>query len=89
MKLNPIIAVTNVEESSKQQQTAFDWTSRHGGSEFDVLVTSQDEIVLCLHKWGEHDHPTLHVATILPEKGLILQFRTESTKEIRAILTKL
>jgi hypothetical protein len=52
-KIDPIIAVKNVEASSKWYQSVFGCRSMHGGKEFDVLVSDNDHILICLHK-GEH-----------------------------------
>ena len=83
MKFDPIIAVADVEASSKWYQSIFALRSMHGGSEFDVLVDANDEIFLCLHKWGEHNHPTLTHANVTPGNGLILYFRSHQMNEIR------
>ena len=82
MKLDPIIAVTNVEASSRWYQSIFGWRSMHGGSEFDILVAENDEVMMCLHKWGAHSHPTMTNQDITPGTGLILYFRTENMKTI-------
>jgi len=57
IKSDPIIAVKDVEQSSKWYQILFDCKSIHGGKEFDVLVDEHDEVIICLHKWDEHEHP--------------------------------
>ena len=83
MKVDPIIAVQDVEESSKWYQTVFGCKSIHGGSEFDILVTHEDEILICLHKWGAHEHPTMLSPRMTPGNGLILYVRTENMEGIR------
>ena len=83
MKIDPIIAVRDVEQSSKWYQSIFGWTSMHGGSQFDVLVAEKGEVMLCLHRWGAHDHPTMRNLEIIPGNGLILYFRTVYMEEIR------
>lgn len=75
-KLDPIIAVKDVEASSKWYQSLFGLKSKHGGNEFDILVDENDEILVCLHKWGEHNHPTMRTSNITPGNGLILYFRS-------------
>lgn len=82
MKIDPIIAVKNVVESSKWYQDIFGCTSIHGGNEFDVLVTKEKEVFLCLHKWEAHGHPTMNKPMITPGNGLILYLRTENMEEI-------
>src|SRR5699024_2392570 len=51
--------------------------------EFDILVSENDEILICLHKWGEHGHPAMANPGIMPGNGLILYFRTENMNDIR------
>ena len=83
MKVDPIIAVKDVEASSKWYQSVFGLRSMHGGNEFDILVDKKDEVLLCLHKWGEHDHPTMQTSNMTTGNGLILYFRTENLEQIR------
>ena len=83
IKLDPIIAVKNVEESSKWYQDIFGLKSKHGGEEFDVLADTNDNIILCLHKWGEHNHPTMQRSNMTGGNGLILYFRTDNIELIR------
>ena len=82
-KLDPIITVKDVEASSKWYQSIFNWKSMHGGKEFDILVSDNDEVILCLHEWGKHGHPTMTNPNITPGNGLILYFRTENMNAIR------
>lgn len=89
MKIDPIIAVKDVEESSKWYQAVFGCRSRHGGAEFDVLVSREDEIFLCLHKWGAHEHPTMKNPAITAGNGLILYFRLENMDQIRQNLKEM
>ena len=88
-KLDPIIAVSNVPETSNWYQSVFDCKSIHGGDEFDVLVTEDDEVFVCLHKWNEHDHPTMKNPELIAGNGLILYLRTENMDKIRQRLTEL
>jgi hypothetical protein len=83
MQLDPIIAVKDVEASSKWYQTVLGCRSMHGGKEFDILVSENKEVLLCLHKWGAHEHPTMMQPDITPGNGLILYFRMENMHEIR------
>lgn len=89
MRVDPIIAVKDVELTSLWYQSIFGWKSKHGGTEFDVLIGNDDEIMLCLHKWGEHDHPTMMNDNILPGNGLILYFRVEKIDNIRQKLSEM
>ncbi|MGN6249709.1 MAG: VOC family protein [Ginsengibacter sp.] len=82
-QLDPIIAVKNVEESSRWYQNIFGWKRKHGGSDFAVLVSENDEILLCLHTWEKDGHPTMQDHSIRPGNGLILYFRTTDLENIR------
>lgn len=61
----------------------------HGGNEFDVLLDGEDEIAICLHKWGEHEHPTMTNSETIIGNGLILYFRMENMEEVRQNLDKI
>ncbi|MCG8306155.1 MAG: glyoxalase [Cytophagales bacterium] len=83
IKSDPIIAVKDVEKTSKWYQSLLGCKSIHGGSEFDILVDEHDEVIICLHKWGEHQHPTMMNQKIMPGNGLLLYFRTNQLETIR------
>jgi hypothetical protein len=87
-KLDPIIAVKNVELSSAWYQSIFGCKSLHDGKEFDILVNEDSEVLICLHKWGEHGHPTMVDQNITPGNGLILYFRTKNMNTIRQNVEK-
>jgi hypothetical protein len=88
-KLEPIIAVKDVVASSSWYQAIFGCKSMHGGEEFEVLKTEKDDVLICLHKWAEHDHPTMKASTAISGNGLILYIRTENLEEIRQNVAKL
>lgn len=54
-----IIAVKNVVISSNWYQELLDCKTSHGGDSFEILTDRDDTVILCLHKWGEHNHPTM------------------------------
>lgn len=87
-KLDPIIAVRDIKATSKWYQKIFGFRNNHGGDHFSVLVSDDDEIILCLHKWEEHNHPTMTNPSITPENGLLLYFRTENMNNIYQNLLK-
>ena len=88
-KIDPIIAVKDVESSSKWYQSVFECRSLHGGKKFAVLASEGEEILICLHEWGAHHHPTMTNAGITPGNGLILYFRTENMSAIRQNVEKI
>ncbi len=83
IKIDPIIAVKEVEASSKWYQQVFGFRREHGGKERFAVLESENEILLCLHKWEEHHHLTMTNPCITPGNGLILYFRTENIDTIR------
>ncbi|MEM7571789.1 MAG: VOC family protein [Bacteroidota bacterium] len=89
MKFDPIIAVQDVVASSKWYQSVLGCKSKHGGDEFDILVDEEGEVVLCLHKWGEHGHPSMLKSNIRPGNGLILYLRTTKLELIRQQLKEM
>jgi catechol 2,3-dioxygenase-like lactoylglutathione lyase family enzyme len=82
IKLDPIIAVKDIEASSKWYQKIFGLTNHHDSDHFAVLVSDDNEIALCLHPWGAHEHPTMTNPNIISGNGLILYFRTENMNVI-------
>ncbi len=89
MVLDPIVAVFDVQASSKWFQQVFGCKSKHGGEDFEVLVSEDDQVILCLHRWEAHEHPTMQDQTVKVGNGLILYFRSENIDEIRERLRKM
>lgn len=94
IKLETIIAVKNIRESSEFYQTLLGCKSAHGGETFEILI-NESNVVLCLHKWGEHEHPTMLNTGKEMGDGLILFFRTddlntifENAKKLKANIEK-
>ncbi|HEY5805106.1 MAG TPA: VOC family protein [Lysobacter sp.] len=45
---------------------------------FGQVVDADGTVLLCLHRWGDHDHPTLESpANVLPGNGLLLFLRVD------------
>ena len=82
IKSEPIIGVLDVEKSSEWYQKLFNCNSKHGGDKFEMLTADNGEIFLCLHKWGEHEHPTLSNPKIEPGNGLVLYLKVANLTEI-------
>ncbi len=89
IKIDPIIAVKDVEASSIWYQQVFGFRRMHGEQDsFAVLVSENDEILFCLHEWEEHHHPTMMNPGITPGNGLLLYFRTENMDAVRQNVEK-
>jgi catechol 2,3-dioxygenase-like lactoylglutathione lyase family enzyme len=58
MKPQPLIAVRDVEASSRWYRQLLGCESGHGGPEYERLL-HRGELILQLHHWGDHDHPNL------------------------------
>lgn len=83
-RLDPIIAVKDVSASARWYQQIFGFKNAHGGgSQFAVLLSETDEVMLCLHLWEAHHHPSLTDQNIPAGNGLLLYFRTENMEIIR------
>lgn len=88
-KIDPIIAVKDVNASAEWYMAVFACTRTHGGDNFAVLEDAEGEVLLCLHKWGEHDHPTLMNRLESVGNGLILYYKTGAITEIRKRVEKI
>lgn len=45
---------------------------------FDMILDEDGTVLLCLHQWGAHDHPSLRSADeARPTSGLLLFFRVQ------------
>jgi catechol 2,3-dioxygenase-like lactoylglutathione lyase family enzyme len=90
-----IIGVTDVPASFKWYQSLFGMLERQPGhSYFGQIVDSDGTVLLCLHAWGSHDHPTLSSKQLAtPGNGLLLFFRVddfdETVSRARALVGKL
>ena len=74
-----IIAVRDVGDSFAWYQTLFGQertTPAH--SHFGQIVDDDGTVLLCLHAWGMHEHPSLlSPQAAAPGNGLLLFFRTD------------
>jgi catechol 2,3-dioxygenase-like lactoylglutathione lyase family enzyme len=70
----PLIAVNDVEASSRFYQKLLGCESGHGGRRYETLV-NQGNIVLQLHAWDEEEHPNLmNRDEARPGHGVLLWF---------------
>lgn len=81
-RLETIIAVKEISKSSKWYQDLLGLKSSHGGDTFEMLADKNGKVILCLHHWGAHDHPTLTNPNITVGNGLVLYFRVSDFNEV-------
>lgn len=74
-----IIGVRDVPSSFKWYQTLFGQPQTQPAHDFwGQIVDSDGTVLLCLHEWGEHDHPSLESPdNATPGNGLLLFFRVD------------
>jgi catechol 2,3-dioxygenase-like lactoylglutathione lyase family enzyme len=75
-----IIGVADVAQSSRWYQSLLGLPETAPAHDyFGQIVDSDGTVLLCLHEWGAHEHPSLtspHSAT--PGNGLLLFFRVDN-----------
>jgi len=75
-----IIGVANVPQSFKWYQSLLGLSETSPAHDyFGQIVDSDGTVLLCLHKWGAHEHPSLaspHYAK--PEQDRFLFFRVDN-----------
>jgi len=81
-----IIGVADVAKSFTWYQTLFGQPRTAPAHEFFGQILDPDgTVLLCLHQWGSHDHPTLtSPAGAQPGNGLLLFFRVDDFDEALA-----
>ena len=81
-----IIGVTDVEASFAWYQRLFGQPrSDLAHDYFGQLCDTDGAVLLCLHKWGAHEHPTLlSPDRAEPGNGLLLFFRVDDFEEALA-----
>ncbi|HEV7698743.1 MAG TPA: VOC family protein [Pyrinomonadaceae bacterium] len=78
--LGLIIGVHDVSKSFEWYQTLFGQSAtRPAHDYFGQIVDTDGTVMLCLHAWGEHEHPSLtSPETAAPGNGLLLFFRVDN-----------
>lgn len=81
-----IIGVADVANSFTWYQTLFGQPKTAPAHEFFGQILDPDgTVLLCLHQWGSHDHPTLaSPGNAQPGNGLLLFFRVDDFDEALA-----
>ena len=90
-----IIGVGDVPASAKWYQSLFGQPrtpAAHG--HFGQVLDTDGTVLLCLHQWGAHEHPSLMSPDeATPGNGLLLFFRVDdfnrALKRARALVTRL
>lgn len=78
MRTQPLIAVQDVEVSSRWYQHLLGAESGHGGAEYERIIKG-GELLLQLHAWRAHDHPNLGDPDAAPNGyGVLLWFQTDA-----------
>ena len=74
-----IIGVRDVASSFRWYQSLFGQrATRPEHDDFGQILDADGTVLLCLHQWGEHDHPSLTSPdTASPGNGLLLFFRVD------------
>jgi catechol 2,3-dioxygenase-like lactoylglutathione lyase family enzyme len=78
MRPQPLIAVQDVEASSRWYRELLGGKSGHGGMEYEQLVDSRGKLILQLHAWDAHEHPHMGDPAIRPYgNGVLLWFQID------------
>jgi catechol 2,3-dioxygenase-like lactoylglutathione lyase family enzyme len=89
-----IIGVSDVAASLKWYQSLFGQPEAPPGhDDFGQILDADETVLLCLHQWGAHGHPTLTSPNgATPGNGLLLFFRVDdfdmTLKRARAIVAR-
>src|SRR5260370_12793729 len=90
-----IIGVSDVPSSFKWYQSLFGQPeTQPGHAYFGQILDSDGTVLLCLHQWGAHEHPSLMSReNATPGNGLLLFFRVDdfdmALKRARALVARL
>jgi catechol 2,3-dioxygenase-like lactoylglutathione lyase family enzyme len=78
-----IIGVADVARSFKWYQSLFGQSETAPGHDyFGQILDTDGTVLLCLHQWGAHEHPTLsNPEHASPGNGLLLFFRVDDFDE--------
>jgi predicted enzyme related to lactoylglutathione lyase len=90
-----IIGVGDVARSFEWYQALFDQPETlPAHDDFGQILDTDGTVLLCLHAWGAHDHPSLTTPDrATPGNGLLLFFRVDdfdmALRRARALVTRL
>ena len=73
-----IIGVSDVPGSLKWYQSLLGQPETPPGHDhFGQILDTDGTVLLCLHRWGAHEHPCLMSPAASPGNGLLLFFRVD------------
>lgn len=73
-----IIGVVDVPRSFKWYQSLLGLPETTPVQDFAQILDSDGTVLLCLHRWGVHEHPSLKSPVrVQPGNGLLLFFRVD------------
>jgi catechol 2,3-dioxygenase-like lactoylglutathione lyase family enzyme len=90
-----IIGVSDVAGSSKWYQALFGQLETPPAHDhFGQILDTDGTVLICLHRWGAHEHPSLtSTGQAPPGNGLLLFFRVDdfdpSLERARALVARL
>jgi catechol 2,3-dioxygenase-like lactoylglutathione lyase family enzyme len=89
-----IIGVSDVPGSVKWYQALFGQPETPPNHDhFGQVLDTDGTVLICLHQWGAHEHPSLMRAETPPGNGLLLFFRVDdfdmALERGRALVTRL
>jgi catechol 2,3-dioxygenase-like lactoylglutathione lyase family enzyme len=90
-----IIGVSDVPASFKWYQSLFGQPETRPAHDYwGQILDTDGTVLLCLHEWGAHDHPSLEsAAKASPGNGLLLFFRVDdydmALKRARVLVSRL
>jgi catechol 2,3-dioxygenase-like lactoylglutathione lyase family enzyme len=77
-RLWTIIGVRDVARSVAWYQILLGSAQSHPAHDsFGQVADDDGEVLISLHKWGDHDHPSLIAPDPCPRNGLLLFFRVD------------
>ena len=81
-----VIGVNDVARSFKWYQSLFGQTETQPAHDYwGQILDTDGTVLLCLHEWGAHEHPSLtSAASATPGNGLLLFFRVDEFEETLA-----
>ena len=89
-----VIGVKDVASSFRWYQSLFGLPETQPGHDYwGQILDSDGTVLVCLHQWGAHDHPSLASPdTATPGNGLLLFFRVDdfdaALTRARALVTE-